>query len=140
MHATKLDDYLHLKLALNVLSDLMCDYPPKCVTRSAHTQPNCPLHQVCVQMCSLLRVKTVKQVLPALRSLLERINLYDDIFPGIDRLVSELYGILSVSQIELIVPAVNRLVRERQNLILDQINQDRAQASRTPLRPVTKGP
>jgi hypothetical protein len=43
------------------------------------------------------------------RKLQTRVKMYDDIFPGIDRLVNSLYALLAISKLEEILPTVRVL-------------------------------
>ena len=61
------------------------------------------------QAALLLDVSSGGLVLPALKKVLSRLSMYEDVMPSVDRLVTSLYSMLGVDEIRHILPAVRRL-------------------------------
>ena len=61
------------------------------------------------QVQLLLDVSSGSLVLPALKKVLSRLSMYEDVMPSVDRLVTSLYSMLHVDEIRHILPAVRRL-------------------------------
>ena len=61
------------------------------------------------QAALLLDVSSSGLVLPALKKVLSRLSMYEDVMPSVDRLVTSLYQLLGVDEIRHILPAVRRL-------------------------------
>ena len=61
------------------------------------------------QAALLLDVSSSTLVLPALKKVMSRLSMYEDVMPSVDRLVTSLYQLLGVDEIRHILPAVRRL-------------------------------
>ena len=64
------------------------------------------------QAALLLDVSSSTLVLPALKKVMSRLSMYEDVMPSVDRLVTSLYQLLGVDEIRHILPAVRRLMAQ----------------------------
>jgi len=64
------------------------------------------------QLKGYLDVQSVSAIVPHVRSLLNKIHAYDELYPRLDKMVNQLHDILGISQMDLIVPTVRRLQQQ----------------------------
>jgi hypothetical protein len=80
---------------------------------SASAQPSAQQrdHQLIIaQLRGYLDVRSQDEIVPTVRTLINKLVTYDEIYPTLDSMVSRLYDLLHVTALEDIVPAVRRLV------------------------------
>lgn len=71
------------------------------------------------ELVQLFDVPNIDSVVPLCKRLVNRVKTYDEVFPSLDDLVSQLYEILQCGNIESIVPCVQDLLRKSgQNNVL----------------------
>jgi hypothetical protein len=78
-------------------------------SNSNNTAEQSKYFKMMMQLKEYLNVSEMKTVVPLVKRLIGRVRMYDEIFPGIDKLVSTLYQVLDVTELDAIIPAVKMM-------------------------------
>jgi hypothetical protein len=78
---------------------------------SSSSYPSSKEHsQIIMQLKGYLDVASVSDIVNTVRTLINKVHSYDELYPKLDYMVSQLYALLGISTLEAIVPSVRSLL------------------------------